>query len=92
MCWKHFKVCQKYQNLLLCIYAMKDGTRFFWGFHEISEINIFSCTFISFCVICRCWKRHDFGNELCLHCFAAGNMKYIERKTKQFLLGLYSPL
>jgi len=60
---------------------MKDGTRMFWGFCEISEINNLSCTFISFSVICRYWKGCDFDRkETCLVHLAAVNVRYIERK------------
>lgn len=47
-------------------------------------------------VFVRYWKGikyyRYFENEIRLHCLAAVNMKYVERKTKQFLLGLYSSL
>lgn len=43
---------------------------------EISEVNNLSCTYISFSVICRYWKRHELdGSEICLVHLAAVSMR-----------------
>lgn len=64
-----------------CFVFIKDGTSIFClpfcvCVCEISEVNNLSCTYISFSVICRYWKRHELdGSEICLVHLAAVSMR-----------------